>query len=73
MEAYICRWSFTYNLDYAVLIVMSLDGAVVSFYRVTLWLIMLGQVLDLELCVLIRFWKLTFFASFVKYYYKTSC
>ena len=40
MEASICKWSFTYNLEYDLLIVMSLDGAVVSLYHVTLLLIM---------------------------------
>ena len=39
MEAYLCRGRFIVNLKYDWLVMMSLDGAVVSFYHVTSWYI----------------------------------
>ena len=39
MEAYLCRGRFIVNLKYDLLVMMSLDGAVVSFYHVTSWYI----------------------------------
>ena len=36
MEAYICRGSFKDNFKYDWLMMMSLGGAVVSIYRVTI-------------------------------------
>ena len=36
MEAYICRGRFTENLKYDWLMMMSLGGAGVNFYHVTL-------------------------------------
>ena len=34
MEAYLCRWRFMVNLEYDWFMMMSLGGAVVSFYHV---------------------------------------
>ena len=39
MEAYLCRGRFIVNLKYEWLVMMSLGGAVVSFYHVTSWYI----------------------------------
>ena len=36
MEAYMCRGHFTDILEYDWLVMMALDGAAVSFYRMTL-------------------------------------
>ena len=37
MEAYLCRGRYIVNLKYDWLMMMSLGGAVVSFYHVTSW------------------------------------
>ena len=37
METYICRGRFADDLEYDWLMMMSLDGAVVSVYHVTSW------------------------------------
>ena len=39
MDAYRCRGRFTENLKYDWLMMMSLGGAVVSFYHVTLYIV----------------------------------
>ena len=39
MEAYLCRGRYIVNLKYDWLVMMSLGGAVVSFYHVTSWFI----------------------------------
>ena len=49
MEAYLCRGRYIVNLKYDWLVMMSLGGAVVSFYHETSWSIRRNPVSELRL------------------------
>ena len=48
MEAYLCRGRYIVNLKYDWLVMMSLGGAVVSFYHVISWYVRRNPVEELQ-------------------------